>query len=63
MGASAVNGSFAERPSYYGYSCSLGEKRLFADHFFDTDDNIVGCKDHDDEVGAENRTSPTSANN
>lgn len=60
MGASAVNGSFAERSSYYGYGCNAAEQRVFADHFFDANDNVIACKGDGDKVGTDKRTSPTA---
>ncbi|HYH61598.1 MAG TPA: hypothetical protein VD766_06995 [Solirubrobacterales bacterium] len=59
MGASAVNGSFAERSSYSGYGCNIGEQRVFEDHFFNADDNIIECSG---KVGTDTRTSPTASN-
>jgi len=61
MGASAVNGSFTERSSYYAYSCTAAEERIFTDHFFDAGDNMIECKG-DGKVGTDKRTSPTSSN-
>ena len=61
MGASAVNGSFTERSSYYGYSCNAGPKRVFADHFFDAGDNIIECIGGNSKVGTDKRTSPTAS--
>ena len=59
MGASAVNGSFAERPSLY--QC-VGEKRSFAEgHFFDAGRNKVDCSRINETVGTDRRTSPTSS--
>jgi hypothetical protein len=40
MGASAVNGSFAERGGNHG--CDTVAGTFFSDHFFDSGDNIVG---------------------
>ena len=60
MGASAVNGSFDERATYY--DCHVGEYRLLTDPFFDARANVADCLGVSRSASADRRTSPRATN-